>query len=1087
MDFVSFHTHTDYSYADGIGSPDDHVQTVVSLGMGALGVAEHGNVNSHAALERAGLEHGIKTHYGLEAYFSPPKTRRKFHLTLVAMDEEGYRNLSRIVTQSYYDTFNKWPTVTWETLRKHNAGIAVLSGCADGLLSCTLLGGKSLGDYRESFNERQWADCDRRIRRFQEVFGDRFYLEVQRIPGLDRTCTLNPAFEKFSAQHSIPLIATADVHYPHGHLNKIQAVLHASRWKSAPENIVEASWENFANLTYPLSDEELVSDLVGTGLQHSSATAALQSTKQLSDRCHVVLPKAKPLRFNTSAGRTAKQEFILWVRRGLNKRCEARPDIVKRLPEYKKRIDMEFRVILEKDFCDYFLTTAELVQWAKQYKEPQDDGPGGIDVGPGRGSAAGSLICYVLGITEIDPLHPTFSRMVFERFIDPTRSDMPDIDLDFDDVQRTKIGVKAREIYGDENVCNVANHTRYRGKSTLAGIASAYNLPRTFFDEIGKRCTIRVETDDRVDDTILDVLESYGSHPKIAPLVAAHWDKLQQAVVLEGNQHSMGIHAGGYIISSEPIPEVCAIYTKEKGSGRKREMAQVIPYEKRDAEYLGMLKMDFLGLTTMGQQNLMRNWTQMPLDDVYNRYYLDYAAGGIENEAILQKFRDDDCMGIFQYEGGTTRQVVRQVQPDNFDELAACGALSRPGPFYGGQTRDYIKVKNGEIEWERVHATGFDRHVEWTYGQIVYQEQIMWILRDLASFDIPRVLKVRKIIGKKLGEFQFAALWEEFRDGCAGNGVSEDAARRVWSGITTAAGYAFNTAHAYSYALVAWWQMWFKIHHKKEFFASALAKNGDGKDDLARRTALLKDTIDHEVMVRSLSAGRSGMSWQPLSGNAIVPGFLQMPDVGDATAAEMLAWRGTFLADQAEGDKGAVDRLDWFDFLRVSGIGDSTVEKMCAFADQPDPFGINRTSEQLSKFRIQNDAGEFSNFGLPSPESYAASYEFPDNDCRIAFVGLVANVVERDEVETIRQRTGKSIPEILGSLDQPEKTKKATLFTYDEFGEIALRISRWRYDALQAKISAIETDHHIVIGWGRYFADKPGSIQIEDIWVLEPD
>lgn len=1082
MDFVSFHTHTTFSYADGIGSPLVHGKRQVELGMRAGGLAEHGNVNSHPSWEQVGEQLGLRTHYGLEAYFAPPGTRQKFHLTLVAMNEEGYHNLNRIVTQSYYD-FYQFPTVTWNTLETYNAGIAVLSGCADGLLSCTLLGGKSLGDKRDVFSEEDLRDADRRIRRFHDVFGSRFFLEVQRIPRLDRTRTLNPAFATLGAKHGIPLIATADVHYPYPQQNRLQATLHAARWNSAPDQILEASWEYDANLTYPTSDLEILNDLIGTGLTKSQATEAIFSTTALSDACSVKLPKAAPLRFNTSGGMTARQALIVAIRKGLAERQHQRPEITPRLKEYQKRIETEFKVIADKDFCDYFLVTADLVEWAKN-----DD----IDVGPGRGSAAGSLVCYVLGITEIDPLHPTFSRMVFERFIDPTRSDMPDIDLDFDDEQRHKVGKRAREVYGPENVCSVANHTRYRGKLALANVAAAHNLPRNFFDEIGKRCTVRVETDDRVDDSILDVIEAYGSHPKIRPLISGYGNLLQEAIELEGQQHSMGIHAGGYIVASDEITNVCAIYTKEKGSGSKREMTQVIPYEKRDAEYLGMLKMDFLGLTTMGMIHYARQWTDMPLKDLYKQYYLDYQTGGSDNEQILQAFRDDDCMGIFQYEGGTTRQVVRQVQPDNFDELAACGALSRPGPYYGGQTADYVKVKNGEKDWERIHPN-FDKHVEWTYGQIVYQEQIMWILRDLAGFDVPRVLKVRKIIGKKLGEFQFAALWDEFKTGCAENGVDEASALRVWQGITTAAGYAFNTAHAYSYALVAWWQMWFKIHHPREFFASSLRKNGDGKDDLPRRTALINDSQLHLIDVIPPMPLMSDTTWIPGAGQQVLAGFMQMPDVGEATAKAMVDWRdNTYLPSLSLDGRDLADTaFDWFDFLRVSKIGESTAMKMYEFATAADPFGVKRTGDQLRKFRKQNDAGEFEKYGLPSPLSYAATTELPESDCRLAFVGMVGGISEKDEIETIRQKKGGTIKDALdvwiAKGNDPEKTKKATLFAYDEFGDMALRISAYRYDSMQAQISQIEENHHIVVGWGRFFAERGKSLQLEQLWVLEPD
>lgn len=1102
MKFVSFHTHTTYSYGDGIGTVKQHVERVKDLGMSALAVSEHGNVNSHAALEREALSAGIKPIFGVEAYFGPvgdKRTQRKYHITLFAQNEKGYRNLNALVTQSYIDS-HYWPTVSPANLRKYNEGLVAFSGCSDSFISCSLLGGKLLGDKRETYTDADWQRTRRRIEWFTEIFGtDRFFLEVQRFPQLGRTCILNPAFAELSEATGVSLIATADVHYPFAHQNELQKVLHAGR-RSGSVALNEQAWEYDIPLTYPESDEEIVLDLVNTGLSESAAMSAVERTSDLAALCTVELPKARALRFPLPGGTAItcsakgkqptegdleevhKFGAALYLKKqikdGFRQRVSQRPDLKERVAEYSQRVSHELQVIIDKDFSDYFLATADLVNFAKS-----DD----ITVGPGRGSAAGSLVCYLLGITEIDPLHPTFSRMIFERFIDKNRADMPDIDLDFDDDLRYRVPERAREIYGNENVCSVANHTGYRSKNSLQDVARAYALPKNTFDAIAKRCPDRNETDESRDDAILYTIESYKDDPSVAALLDRHGNKIRQACELQGGEHSMGIHAGGFIVASEPIPTVCPIYTKEKGTGRKREFAQVIPYEKRDAEHLGLLKMDFLGLKTMGVVGKIRAWTHMPLSKLYNLYYEDYQAGGGLHEEIMEKFREDDLVGIFQYEGPTTRQVVREVSPRTFDELAACVALSRPGPMYGkdsdgySQTQNYIAIKNGERDWRRIHDTGFDQHVEWTYGQIVYQEQIMWILRDLAGFPTDRVLRVRKIIGKKLGEHQFAELWEEFKVGCGRNGVSEEDAASVWGGITTAAGYAFNTAHSYSYALIAWWTMFFKNRATKEFFAGSLAKNGDGKKQIPRRTALLQDCSVHGIHIEQLTLKESEQNWQPHRiRNAIIPGFAQIPGIAEATADDIYSHIYRM---------GKLDP-DWKDLLAISGIGEDTIVKMYTWTLKADPLGIFKTGDELDAFRKQCENGEFDQYGLPSAEEFVLSTDLPEEFAYVAFVGLVSDIMERDEVESTRQRTGKPVDEIKAKLDAqgaPGEYKKATIFGYDEYGELALRVSRWKYGALSDRIAAIQSDKSILVVYGKTYGDKSNAIQVTNLWVLSPE
>ena len=1040
--------------------------------MTALGISEHGNVSSHAALERECKAAGIKPIFGIEAYFSPKDERRKTHIGLYAMNEEGYRNLNKIVTQSYLD-FYQYPTVSWGSLVKHNAGIVVLSGCADSLISCTLLGGKFLGDKRDHIMPADITRAARRIDGLHDVFGARFYLEVQRFPDLARTCRLNPVLAEIGRDKGIPIIATADVHYPFPHQFEMQRALHAAH-RGGTAATADADWEYGIPLTYPESDQEIINDLQDTGLSKNDAIFAVWQTSVLASHCTVELPKAKPIRFPgvkydgylsehpNGEHRQAMVKRYMWerLREGWIYRCDEHPEMGSRAGDYNARLQHEMKVIGDKDFYDYFLAISDLVVKAKNNN---------IAVGPARGSAASSLVCYLLRITEIDPLHPIFSRMIFERFIDPTRTDFPDIDLDFDDERRWEIVQDAVATYGEGHVANVGNHVKYRGRKALASMAKAHGLALKTFKPIADRIADRVETDERVDDSITDVIESYGNKPEIAKLLAAHNDPIRLAADLEGNMFTLGVHAAGFVISSDPISNVCALYTREVGTGRSKKTNTVIPYDKRDAEYLGMLKADFLGLSTMGMIGRCLEMTGLTVEDLYripfqphDRLKADMGMLPADFDIIMNRFAADDVTGIFQFEGVTTRNILKRVNPTEFRHLADVNALSRPGPKYGGQTENYIAVKNGEKDWERIHPTGFDRHVEWTYGQIVYQEQIMWILRDLAGFDTSTVLKVRKIIGKKLGEHQFSLLWEQFKDGCSANGVPEDIAMRVWGAITTAAGYAFNTSHAYSYSVIAWWSMWLKIHYPTEFFAASLAKNGDGKDDIARRTALLQDAERHGQQIGKLYLPVAQANWSVCSG-VIYPGFQQVPNIGELTAKDIEAY-----IDRSGR------RLATEDLSKVKGVGPKTVEAIKAFISKPDPLGINSTRDQLAMFRKQLLAGEFHQGGeaddgmFPAHDDmYRMSDELPEEAQSVTWVGMVNNIDYRDEVEMAHRKTGKSREEILAKLDNSELTKKAVIFAYDEHGEIALRVGRKDYPRLEELIGKIQPDHHIVVAHGR--------------------
>jgi len=306
MIFCSLHTHTTFSFGDGAGIPDYHMERLADLGYLAAAATEHGNTASHPQWEKAGAKHGVKPIFGLEAYTAPPKEKRKFHQTVMAMDNAGYHNLNQLVSMSYAKGFYQWPTIHPEWWADHAEGLIVTSGCADSLLSCTLLGGKSLGEKRERASRQDMRACERVIRQYQEWFGDRYYLEVQRFPGLKRACTLNPAFAELSRRTGVPLVATADVHYPYPSENAIQRILHAAHRGGTVEQM-DASWEYSVLLTYPTSDKEITDDLIGTGLTRVEATSSIRHSNDIAQRCNVTLPKAGLLRYPIAA-----EDFLPW-------------------------------------------------------------------------------------------------------------------------------------------------------------------------------------------------------------------------------------------------------------------------------------------------------------------------------------------------------------------------------------------------------------------------------------------------------------------------------------------------------------------------------------------------------------------------------------------------------------------------------------------------------------------------------------------------------------------------------------------------------------------------------------------------------
>lgn len=723
-------------------------------------------------------------------------------------------------------------------------------------------------------------------------------------------------------------------------------------------------------------------------------------------------------------------------------------NIIKYRKEYIERVEHELKLIIEKSFVDYFLVTSDLVRWAKDNK---------IAVGAGRGSAAASAVCYLLRITEVDPIqHP---NMLFERFIDPTREELPDIDLDFDDERRHEVFEYAARKYGDSNTGHIANFTRYRGRNSLDDVARAYQIPKWEVDSIKGLIIERSGGDSRISDSLEDTFATFPN----ARAILDKYPRLANAVRLEGNYRGMGVHAAGLVMCNRHIDDICATYTRNI-AGRP---ASVIAYDKKDAAYVGMLKQDILGLSTMGMIGHALRMIGMDLEDLY-RVPLD-------DDKTIRAFQSNDVVGIFQFEGRATRLVCRDVRPDTFQHLADINALSRPGPLFSGMAAAYVDVKHGRKKRESYHPI-VDEYTSWTYGQIIYQEQVLRIIRELGGFPMTRVHAIRQIISQKLGEAQFESMYREFEEyACANHGCSKEQARRIWRFMATSATYSFNIAHCISYSMLAFWQMWLKQHHPTAFYAAQLRKTPDE----IKRNRLIKDAqrgmkaIDRNpVELKPIDIASCDIDWTRTDDGGIMAGLVQIPGIGRKTADAIIDW----LCDQYEG-------TTWADVIAVNGIGPKTANSIEAFALDPDPFNLNYISRVMTDLR--NNLGRLY---LPKP-THTSDTLPREGTHEVVWVGIPVVREYKDLIEDERARTGKSVEEVLSTVRDPELVKSCTLKCIDDGDdEVYIRFNRWVYPRFAQKLESLRLggkDAVIVKGVKREGFGV--SIQTKELFAIELD
>ena len=783
--FAHLHCHTHYSLLDGANRVPDLIKQVKSLGMNACAITDHGNLYGALEFYQQCRANDVNPIIGYEAYMAPghrtdrSASRMKdatFHLTLLAMNRTGFKNLVKLASKAYLEGFYYKPRIDKELLEAHNEGIICLSGCASSELSRLLL-----ADERDKSKELVKWYCD--------VFGDRFYMEIQD-GGVEIQQSCAEATIDLANQVGLPLVATNDAHYlcqTDAEMHDVLLCVNTKSFRSDEKRMKIGTDQLFIR-----SPEQMYEAFAN----HPDAVARSQ---EIADRCDIDLDlKARHFPVFTPPPGKSDVEYLREVtEEGLKWRYGENPDQV-----YLDRLNYELGVIERMGYSSYFLIVWDFARFAHAQGIPCT----------ARGSACGALVSYLLGLSDVCPIK---YDLLFERFLDPSRSEAPDIDIDFCRDRRELVINYVKEKYGHANVAQIGTFGTLKAKAAIRDVARALSIPLKRADEIAKMVpeTLNIKLKDALDQSP-DLKEQYDGDPQIKELITF-------AMSLEGLAKSAGTHAAGVVIADRPLDEYIPL---QKITGKEDVLTQWT-----DVETAGLLKMDFLGLRNLSiLDKAVANVKKHRGIDIVPR---DLPLDDEETFALLQR---GETKGIFQLESGGMRDLLTKMKPDKFADIIATSALYRPGPLEGGMVMTYVNVKHGREPVPTVHPIVDDVLAE-TYGVMVYQEQVMRILNRLGGIELADSYKCIKAISKKKHEIM-ARYHEKFLEGAQGHGMSKDQAQSIWDLIEKFAGYGFNKSHSTAYGAIAYQTAYLKAHFPEEFMAALLSCGMESSERISEHT-----------------------------------------------------------------------------------------------------------------------------------------------------------------------------------------------------------------------------------------------------------
>ncbi len=841
MSFAHLHLHTEYSLLDGSCKIGELMEQAGKLGMKQIAITDHGNMYGVIDFYRAARAAGIEPVIGCEVYVAPGSRfdretvrgeERYNHLVLLAENNQGYANLMKIVSRGYTEGFYYKPRVDQEILEKYHEGIIALSACLAGIVATNLRHG-------------QYEQAKKEVLRLSEIFGpDHFYLELQD-HGIPEQKTVNQGLLRLSQETGLELVATNDVHYicaedaePHDILLCIQT----------QKKVTDTDRMRYEGGQYYLKSEQEMLELF------PYAKEAVANTAKIAARCHVEIEfgKYKLPHYDVPEG------YESWEY--LNHLC--REGFAGRYPEPKKeweeRLEYELETIREMGFVDYFLIVWDFIKYSKDH---------GISVGPGRGSAAGSIVAYSLGITDIDPIR---FDLLFERFLNPERVTMPDIDVDFCYERRQEVIDYVTEKYGEDHVVQIVTFGTLAARGVIRDVGRVLDLPYAYVDAVAKAIPMELNiTIDKALQMNPELRQQYETDDQAKNLI-------DMARRLEGLPRHTSVHAAGVVISPRAVDEFVPLSKGADGNVTTQ-------YTMTTLEELGLLKMDFLGLRTL---TVIQSAAQMcGLSDA------DMLAIDYNDKNVMEMISAGKTEGVFQLESAGMTQFMKELRPENLEDVIAGISLYRPGPM--DFIPKYIKGKNNQdsITYD---CPQLEPILAPTYGCIVYQEQVMQIVRSLAGYSFGRSDLVRRAMSKKKAKVMEAERQNfiygneaEGVSGCIANGISKEVAEKIYDEMTDFAKYAFNKSHAAAYAVVAYQTAWLKYYHPLEFMAALFTSVKDNGNKIVSYT-MSSRKMGIEILTPDVNEGYSAFS---VTGGGIRYGMSAIKGIGTAVINNIVAER----------------------------------------------------------------------------------------------------------------------------------------------------------------------------------------------------
>lgn len=878
-DFVHLHNHTFHSVLDGLTKIDDLVDKVKEFGMEAAAVTDHGTMSGILDFYKTAKKAGIKPILGIETYVAarsrfdrdPGKDKQRFHLTVLAMNDVGFHNLMKLSTQAHLEGMYYKPRVDHDLLEELNEGLIVMSGCASGEIGVALKD----GDYDHAREIAQW---------YRSVFGDRYYLELQdhghpkSNTHWDVQARINDGLIKLSKELGIEMVVTCDGHYlthDYQDAHEILLCVGTGSYLSDEKRMTLKDFE------LHLTDPRDIIDHWG-----EEYPEVVLNTKKVADRCNVEIDLGRILipKYPLPDGENEHSYLLKLTYQGLIQRYNGvsrdeaekltSEQIIPQLSgEVRERAEMELGVMGNMGYEGYFLIVQDFINWGKSQ---------GIVFGPGRGSAAGSIIAYALNITDLDPLK---YGLLFERFLNPDRISMPDIDVDIQDTRRDEVIEYCAKKYGEDHVSNIATFGKMFGRMAVRDVARVLEVPYAESDRLaklvpppvqGRHIPLAVSIKEDA-----DLKKEYENNPTAKEV-------LDYAIQLEGTIRSHGVHACGVVIAPDKLVNYIPLEMAQKG-------VVATQFPMTEVEELGLLKMDFLGLSNLTIiNNAMRIIRKVYKDEI------NLSALSLEDEPTYELFQRGDTTGVFQLESAGMKRYLRGLKPTRFEDIIAMVALYRPGPMQFIDS--FIRRKHGEEEITYLHE-GMRNSLENTYGILVYQEQFMQISKEWCGFTGGQADTLRKAVGKKKMDLMMK-IKPDFVEGAVKfGGAPREIAEKFWDQLVEFANYCFNKSHAACYGLIAYWTAYLKAHYSDAFMAALMTSDSDDVDRLAIEIAeckhmgieVLSPDINESFMEFAVVPGekkiRFGMSAVKGVGVNAVEEVLRAREDGKFTSIEDFAKR----------------------------------------------------------------------------------------------------------------------------------------------------------------------------------------------------